>query len=53
MWQLSISINKTYLLHIGANNSQHVYNISGQNIVAVDTFKHIGVHITSDFNCSV
>ena len=53
MWQLSISINKTYLLHIGAKNLRHVYNINGQNIVAVVTVKDLGVHVTSDLNWSV
>ena len=50
MWQLSISIYKTCLLHIGAKNPQHVYNINGQNIVAVETIKDLGVNVTSDLN---
>ena len=46
MWQLSISINKTYLLHIGAKNPRHVYNINGQSIIAVEAVKDLGVHET-------
>ena len=53
MWQLSISINKTYLLHIGAKNPRHVCNINGQNIVAVETVKDLDVHVTSDLNWCV
>ena len=53
IWQLSISINKTYLLHIGAKNPRHVYNINSQNIVAMETVKDFGVHVTSDLNWSV
>ena len=53
MWQLSISINKTYLLHTGAKNPRHAYNINGQNIFAVETVKDLGVHVTSDLNWSV
>ena len=53
MWQLSISINKTYLLHIGAKNPRHAYNINGPNIVTMETVKDLGVHVTSDLNWSV
>ena len=53
MWQLSISINKTYVLHIDAKNPRHVYNINGQYIVARETVKDLGVHVTSDLNWSV
>ena len=28
----------------------HIYNINGQNIVAVETVKDLGVHVTSDLN---
>ena len=53
MWQLSISINKIYLLHIGAKNPRHVCNKNGQNIVAVETVKDLGILVTSDLNWSV
>ena len=53
MWQLSISINQKFLLHIGAKNPRYVYSINGQNIDAVETVKDLVVHVTSDLNWSV
>ena len=52
MWQLSISINKAYLLHIGAKNPRHICDISGQSIVAVKTVEDLGIHVISDLNWS-
>ena len=49
MWQLSIYINKTNLLHISAKNARHIY----QNIVAEESVKDLGVHIIPDLSRSV
>ena len=53
MWQLNISISKTFLLHIGSKNPRHVYSINGTDIVAVDTIKDLGVHVSHDLSWSV
>ena len=50
MWLLNVPINKMSMLHIGAKNPPYVFDVSTQNIVAVETFKNLGVCITFDLN---
>jgi hypothetical protein len=48
MWQLTISISKTFILHIGLHNPHHIYNINDIAIGAVESVKDLGVFVTSD-----
>ena len=41
------------MLHLGSKNPRHVYSINGTDIVAVDTIKDLGVHVSHDLSWSV
>jgi hypothetical protein len=53
MWQLCISLTKTFMLHIGTKNPQNNYNISGTVITVVDKIKDLGIYVTSNLSWSV
>ena len=42
-WQLSIAIDKTFILHLGIHNPSHEYALNNVPIAAVDSVKDLGV----------
>ena len=49
-WQLTISLTKTLMLHIGYKNAKHIYNINGNVIVSVTSVKDLGVYVSNDLS---
>ncbi len=47
-WQLTISILKTFVMHIGLRNPKQVYKINNVDIIAVQSIKDLGVYVSED-----
>ena len=52
LWQLSISIPKTFILHTGNKNPQHNYHVRNQTLENKETIKDLGIYVTSTLSCS-
>ncbi len=50
IWQLKISIEKTFMLHIGSKNTRKMYNINGICIAVKESIKDLGVYFSSDLS---
>ena len=46
--QLNIAIDKTFIMHVGKNNSIHVYIINSKAISVANFIKDLGVYISND-----
>ena len=50
--QLSVNLSKVFVLHIGYNNPQYVYDINGHKITSVNEIRDLGVVIDSSLSFS-
>ena len=50
VWQLTISVTKTILLHIGNKNPKNSYIINGQKVTYKDCVRDLGVYVSSDLS---
>lgn len=48
LWQLTISLPKTFVLHLGFNNPKHVYTINDTPILSKQSISDLGVIIDSN-----
>ena len=48
LWQLNITIDKTFIIHIGKHNPIHVYTINSKAISVINVIKDLGVYISYD-----
>ena len=52
-WNLLFNFEKCHVLHLGTNNQQFEYNISGHRLIPVAEEKDLGVYITNTCTPSV
>ena len=52
LWQLNITIDKTFIIHIGKHNPIHVYTINSKAISVINVIKDLGVYISCDLTCN-
>jgi hypothetical protein len=50
LWQLNISIPKSFILHIGKSNQKHSYYVNNKLVATTDNVKDLGILITSDLS---
>lgn len=52
LWLLPLNLSKCVVLHLGQNNPNHTYSISGSNLSSVESHIDLGVVITRDLSWS-
>ena len=45
-WQMIFNVDKCKVLHVGRNNSKHVYSMGGKDLQAIESEKDLGVLFT-------